>query len=114
MTHLDAGKVKCTAATKTHSSPANGPEIITTCGAELTVLDSVCEDGYDSDTFMEALNEVPTNGTDPKTDQAPMLLRKPQDTTALVGDRVLLKATYLGHPEPTIRWTKAVRLFKDK
>lgn len=36
------------------------------------------------------------------------LLRAPQDTTALIGDRVLLKATYLGRPEPTVRWTRAV------
>lgn len=41
-------------------------------------------------------------------DQRAKLVRGPQDTTALVGDRVLLKATYVGHPEPTVRWTKAV------
>jgi len=41
-------------------------------------------------------------------DQRARLVRGPQDTTALVGDRVLLKATYVGHPEPTVRWTKAV------
>lgn len=37
-----------------------------------------------------------------------MILRGPQDTTALTGDRVLLKATYIGQPEPTIKWNRAV------
>lgn len=41
-------------------------------------------------------------------DQRARLVRGPQDTTALVGDRVLLKATYIGRPEPSVRWTKAV------
>lgn len=37
-----------------------------------------------------------------------VLIMGPKDTTALVGDRVLLKATYIGHPEPRIRWCRAV------
>jgi hypothetical protein len=42
-------------------------------------------------------------------DVAPaMLIRGPSDTTALRGDRVALKATYVGAPEPVVRWLKAV------
>lgn len=36
------------------------------------------------------------------------LLRGPCDTTAMCGDRVLLKATFRGDPPPTVRWLKAV------
>lgn len=45
-----------------------------------------------------------------KTEPA-VLISGPQDTTALVGDRVLLKATYMGHPEPSVKWTRAVSYF---
>jgi hypothetical protein len=42
-------------------------------------------------------------------DVAPaMLIRGPSDTTALRGDRVVLKATYVGVPQPVVRWLKAV------
>lgn len=37
-----------------------------------------------------------------------LLIWGPQDATAFVGDRVLLKATYTGRPEPSVRWTRAV------
>lgn len=39
-----------------------------------------------------------------------MLLKGPQDVKALVGDRVLLKAMFMGRPNPTVRWTRAVSL----
>lgn len=42
-----------------------------------------------------------------------IILRGPQDTTALVGDRVLLKATYIGQPEPSVRWTRAVSILRS-
>lgn len=38
------------------------------------------------------------------------LLRGPSDTTAMRGDRVLLKAIYRGNPEPSVRWLKAVSI----
>jgi hypothetical protein len=42
-------------------------------------------------------------------DAAPaVLIRGPSDTTALRGDRVVLKATYVGVPHPLVRWLKAV------
>jgi len=45
----------------------------------------------------------------PAEDVAPaMLIRGPSDTTALRGDRVVLKATYVGAPHPVVRWLKAV------
>ncbi|XP_066996546.2 titin homolog isoform X2 [Anabrus simplex] len=38
-----------------------------------------------------------------------MLLRGPADTTALRGDRVMLKATFVGCPAPNVRWLRAGR-----
>lgn len=32
----------------------------------------------------------------------------PQDCTALIGGQVVLEVVYGGHPEPTIKWLKAV------
>ncbi|PNF38135.1 hypothetical protein B7P43_G14603, partial [Cryptotermes secundus] len=41
-------------------------------------------------------------------DEVPaMLIRGPSDTTALRGDRVVLKATYVGVPHPLVRWLRA-------
>lgn len=40
-----------------------------------------------------------------------MVLRGPQDTSALTGDRVCLKATYIGFPVPEVSWVKSVSLF---
>uniref|UniRef100_A0A1B6CDT2 Myosin light chain kinase, smooth muscle-like n=2 Tax=Clastoptera arizonana TaxID=38151 RepID=A0A1B6CDT2_9HEMI len=37
------------------------------------------------------------------------IVRGPADTTAMRGDRVMLKATYKGCPEPSVRWLKAGR-----
>lgn len=43
-----------------------------------------------------------------KVEEPARIVRGPQDTTALVGDRVLLKTTYVGNPEPSVKWTRAV------
>ncbi|XP_054274333.1 titin-like isoform X2 [Macrosteles quadrilineatus] len=50
-----------------------------------------------------------TLGLDPSPGAPAELLRGPSDTTAMRGDRVLLKATYRGDPEPSVRWLKAGR-----
>ena len=116
VTHLDAGEVKCTA---TKQSTAGTAEVIS-CRTQLTVVPDLdclgAFEGYSgSAASMEASDSVPSGVHGgggvmvvSEINEPAMLLRKPQDTTALVGDRVLLKATYMGHPEPTVRWTKAV------
>lgn len=114
VTHLDGGEVKCTAAKQSKS--ASSAEAVS-CSTQLSVvpdldLIGVFEGNSCSAASMEALNGV-SSGVNggvmvSEINEPAMLLRKPQDTTALVGDRVLLKATYIGHPEPTVRWTRAV------
>ena len=70
----------------------------------------------DSDcTPMEAAteneNERQVSAASGVPDEPAAILRGPLDTAALVGDRVLLKAMYMGHPEPTVKWTRAVSCF---
>lgn len=69
--------------------------------------DPVSMDGSSVDVSDDNMKELYVSGLD----EPSMIVRGPQDTTALVGDRVLLKATYIGHPEPTVRWTRAVSYF---
>lgn len=81
------------------------------CGTELSVLEqeqvgvgvdvSSCA-SEEASMDQDQEDEVSSGG------EPAMLLRAPQNATALVGDRVLLKVTYMGHPEPTVRWTRAV------
>lgn len=80
------------------------------CGTELSVLEQVGSVVIESSSCaseeasmdQEQEDEVSSGG------EPAMLLRAPQNATALVGDRVLLKVTYMGHPEPNVRWTRAV------
>ncbi|XP_069686561.1 titin homolog isoform X2 [Periplaneta americana] len=76
----DSGQVTCVAC-----GGMSGDDECVTARTELTVTDDVYED----------------DGT------PAMLIRGPSDTTALRGDRVVLKATYVGNPHPLVRWLRA-------
>lgn len=93
------------------------------CSTDLTVVDGdelqVCDDDGRHVQHLESVADrscerTPASsmcGEDEETKtwcRPAMVLRGPQDTTALVGDRVLLKATYVGQPEPAVKWTRAV------
>lgn len=88
----DSGQVTCVA----RSGMSGDEECV--ARTELTVTDG--DDGYD------------------EVGQAAVLFRGPSDTTALRGDRVVLKATYGGVPHPLVRWLKAVStlylFYKDR
>nr|XP_023019109.1 myosin light chain kinase, smooth muscle-like [Leptinotarsa decemlineata] len=109
VTRADAGPVKCFAGRGGQSAIVDCFEstYVASCDAELTIHDrsDSCSDSGASMEEREEMEDV--------EEAAAMLLRGPQDTTALVGDRVLLKATYLGHPEPSVRWTRAGRELKN-
>lgn len=92
------------------------------CGTELSVLEQE-QVGVGVD-YSSCASEEASMDQDQEDEVSPggepaMLLRAPQNATALVGDRVLLKVTYMGQPEPTVRWTRAVSkqrhylIFKD-
>lgn len=138
VTHLDGGQVSCTACLPSqeksrhsfengrgeNSSSSSGSlvhdnksserenntaldQVCISCSTELTVILDIIS-FYD-----EASNDNTHKVSDSskkmkKPEEPAMLLRGPQDTTALVGDRVLLKATYMGHPEPSVKWSRAV------
>jgi len=85
----DNGDVTCTA----RSGMSGDEECV--ARTELTV-----RDGDDALWSLQAEDGGP---------EAPaMLIRGPSDTTALRGERVVLKATYVGVPHPLVRWLKAV------
>lgn len=99
-THLDAGSVSCIATTtRATSNEPTGKSLARNsikCTTQLIVTD-----GGDVDENRES---------DMKNNKEPALILKgPSDVSALVGDRVLLKAVYLGRPEPNVKWTRAVR-----
>ena len=85
----DSGQVTCMART---SMSGDGECVART---ELTVRDD--------DMFDEGSCSLQAEDIAPA-----MLMRGPSDTTALRGDRVVLKATYVGVPQPVVRWLKAV------
>lgn len=119
VTHLEAGPILCTASvydksqsplvevTQQHQRDGHG--VFVTCASHLTVWaggeaasdQSAC--GVCADVSMNNFGDAKEEMTEPA-----ILIRGPQDTTAFVGDRVLLKATYMGRPEPSVRWTRAV------
>lgn len=75
---------------------------------------TLCHNSRDSVDFVPSMEEQvePRDFADASrmvdVEEPAQLVRGPQDTTALVGDRVLLKATYIGRPEPSVKWTRAV------
>lgn len=69
--------------------------------------DSVLSVSTGRGTILESAGNLNRDCCDMNTEPA-MLLRGPQDTTALVGDRVLLKATFTGNPLPEVQWMKSV------
>lgn len=91
------------------------------CSTKLTVLSSDVElFKRDQLLLLSDSDQASMDASDKRSDisdeefylggvEEPAIIRRgPQDTTALVGDRVLLKATYIGQPEPNVRWTRAV------
>ncbi|KAL3284833.1 hypothetical protein HHI36_018972, partial [Cryptolaemus montrouzieri] len=118
VTHRDAGTVKCLVrrpSTQSHSCANQAwtnSAVLCSCDTELTVVSDISELGdHPYGRTMEVIGGDDANFANkvrkPVMDEPAILLRGPQDTTALVGDRVLLKATYMGHPEPIVRWSRA-------
>lgn len=129
MTHRDAGVVKCTATKQSTTTIATSGREVVSCSTLLSVVSDFDKIGaiedscgtasgsvlasmevLDNDENQKSSMAVNGDGDTVVSDEPAMLVKKPEDVTALVGGRVLLKATYIGHPEPTVRWTKAVSL----
>lgn len=115
----EAGTVECIAslpssfAKKDQSAIGQSADTISTrCKTELSVFDQDQAFGVASyccaseEASMDQEDGVCSGGSD--SGVPAMLLKAPKNATALVGDRVLLKVTYIGQPEPTVRWTRAV------
>lgn len=121
-THLDAGTVSCIATTSTavpttsKTSDRSSARNSIKCTTQLIVVDGDEESEQDEDYSGDVVSDSDSsycyqmNGDDMKKQPA-LILKGPRDVTALVGDRVLLKAQYMGRPDPTVRWTRAVSVF---
>lgn len=106
VSHLDAGEVKCRVYLPGQEQ-ARVPDKFITCSAELKVVPDITN----TNVFNKTEDLTINNHTSAKSEKMlcpAQIKRGPQDTTALVGDRVLLKATYVGQPEPSVLWTRAV------
>nr|CAD7441063.1 unnamed protein product [Timema bartmani] len=109
----DAGEVTCTATATTQGQ--DDASVSVTCSTELGVMEedwgdaATASDG-ETNRSWSASPPPATTGDDGGTPA--MLLRGPADTTALVGDRVVLKATYVGRPSPSVRWLRASNGFQ--
>lgn len=120
VSHRDAGEVKCRAYLPEQEATRTPAKYIF-CRAELKVISSDvvnqsdCREGALLDVIEPRLklasDSAKIMSDNRKAAAAAVLIKGPQDTVALVGDRVLLKATYLGYPEPNVRWTRAVSVF---
>lgn len=99
-----SGEVKCVARygreqTVYHTELIVFPEIYT----ELDV------DENDLENFETPLNEEENEVVDPHDADCPAyIICGLQDCTALIGGQVVLEVIYGGHPEPVIKWLKAV------
>lgn len=114
VSHLDAGEVKCRVYLPGQEQ-ARVPDKFITCSAELKVVPAAIYSN--SQNMLQNVCDCLNNNGGKSTDREEVMcdlhrpariVRGPQDVTALVGDRVLLKATYVGQPEPTVLWTRAV------
>lgn len=123
VSHLDAGEVKCRVYLPGQEQ-ARVPDKFITCSAELKVVPEQinsnnhnnkftndCELSCENEIKSEEEDSVDMMCDDYQQQQPARVVRGPQDVTALVGDRVLLKATYVGQPEPTVLWTRAVSIY---
>lgn len=75
------------------------------CTTELIVA------GHDDNSDNDEMSDDNKNMRNNKNDEPALILKGPRDVTALVGERVLLKAVYMGRPVPNVKWTRAVSCF---
>lgn len=117
-THLDSGFVSCIATTTTKCSSPTTRSSSIKCTTQLFVVET--DEGTEEDDNSSSSDYVSESDSsycyrisdDRNMKKEPALILKgPSDVTALVGDRVLLKAVYMGRPEPTVRWCRAVSCF---
>lgn len=103
--HNLSGEVKCRVACR------NNPKIFNVYHTSLTVLPLPISERYES---IENVVESSSNKSSLVHDLTAYITKRPDDQTVLVGDSIQLNVEYIGVPEPTVRWMRAVSLKQTK
>lgn len=105
-----SGEVKC------HVISRNNPKIFNVYHTTLTVLPVPISERYEPiESVLECNKNKSKNFSDSKSkasslvhDLTCFITKRPEDKTVLVGDSIELNVSYIGYPEPTVRWMRAV------
>lgn len=107
--HNLSGEVKCRVISR------NNPKIFNVYHTTLTVLPVPISERYEPiESVLEcSKNKNNNNFSDSKAsslvhDSTCFITKRPDDKTVLVGDSIELNVSYIGYPEPTVRWMRAV------
>lgn len=101
--HNLSGEVKCRAI-----SP-NNPKIFNVYHTNLTILPLPVRERNETN---EISGERYSNKNCLVHDLTAYISKRPDDQTVLVGDSIQLDVEYIGVPEPTVRWMRAVSINK--
>lgn len=97
--HNLSGEVKCRVVSR------NNPKIFNVYHTSLTVLPLPISERYES---IENIVESCSNKSSLVHDLSAYITKRPDDRTVLVGDSIQLDVEYYGHPEPSVKWMRAV------
>lgn len=103
--HNLSGEVKCRVVCR------NNPNIFNAYHTTLTVLPLPISERYES---IENCVESSSNKSSLVHDLTAYITKRPDDQTVLVGDSIQLDVEYIGIPEPTVRWMRAVSVGNGK
>jgi hypothetical protein len=99
-----SGEIKCTSFLPTN------PDNFAVCYTELVVLPNSLDNttSHNSSSLSVSHHQHIVLNNNSKVDCTPYFVQKPEDCTTLVGEIVVLEAYIEGHPEPTVKWLRAV------
>lgn len=101
--HNLSGEVKCRVVSR------NNPKVFNVFHTSLTVLPLPISDRYESIENL-VVESCDSNKSSFVHDLTAYITKRPDDITVLVGDSIQLDVEYVGVPEPTVNWMRAVSL----
>lgn len=100
--HNLSGEVKC------HAISCSNPKVYNVYHTSLTVLPIPISERYESiENYVESSSDKSNSFVH---DLTAYITKRPDDQTVLVGDSIQLDVSYIGIPEPTARWLRAVSI----
>lgn len=106
--HNLSGEVKCRVISR------NNPKIFNVYHTNLTVLPVPLSERYEPiESVLENSNNINNNKSNKSSlvhdfDLTCFITKPPDDRTVLVGVSIELNVSYIGYPEPTVHWMRAV------